>query len=65
LPVALGAEVGEADFSYYPNYSIMSGMFADEARDLEVLKHGARRAIELADGQKPDDRIVSLLVKSW
>ncbi|KUN02866.1 methyltransferase [Streptomyces yokosukanensis] len=38
LRTALGRAEGEAEFTFYPHNSVMSGRFADRAEDLEVLK---------------------------
>ena len=55
---------GEANFTYYPGYSIMSGLFADEARDLDVLKAGARTQMARVSKVPVDDRRIELLVGS-
>ncbi|MDR3713479.1 MAG: FkbM family methyltransferase [Puia sp.] len=62
LPTALGASVGETEFTYYPKYTLMSSMFADEKRDLDVLKAGAKTEFERQQGKIPEDRIVDMLV---
>jgi len=62
FPVALGDRDGETEFSYYPNYSIMSGMFADAAQDFETLRAGARAQYEAKYRRVPSDREMELLV---
>lgn len=70
IDAALGAAAGQARFTYYPGYSLMSGLFADRERDLDVLRAGARtqiaqatksavseRKVELAVGDKLDDAV--------
>ena len=71
VEAALGAAAGEACFTYYPGYSLMSGLFAERERDLNVLRAGARtqmtqalkrsavgeRMIELAVGDKLEDAV--------
>jgi polyketide synthase PksN len=61
---ALGDSTGEIEFSFYPRYSIMSGMFADKQQDIEVLKAGARTQYERRYGSAPDDRMLQHLVNS-
>lgn len=61
---ALGDHTGEVEFSYYPHYSIMSGMFADEKQDLAVLRAGARTQYVDKYGSEPDARMLDLLVGS-
>ncbi|MGE0383649.1 MAG: FkbM family methyltransferase [Gammaproteobacteria bacterium] len=61
---ALGAEIGEVDLSYYPHYSILSGIFADERQDLEVLRAGARTQYESKYHHPPSERELELLVGS-
>jgi FkbM family methyltransferase len=61
FPIALGASDGVAEFSYYPHYSIISGMFADEAQDMEVLRAGARTMYVEKYRREPDERELELL----
>lgn len=61
---ALGDTEGQVEFSYYPHYSIMSGMHADEQQDLALLKAGARTQYREKYGSEPDERMVELLVGS-
>ncbi len=61
---ALGDSEGEAEFTYYPGYSIMSGLFADKDRDLEVLKAGARTQFARASKVVVEDRMIDMLVGS-
>ncbi|MGD0607606.1 MAG: FkbM family methyltransferase [Streptosporangiaceae bacterium] len=48
LNSGLGRHPGEVTFSYYPNNTLMSGIYGDAAEDREVLRsylaHGAGRA---------------------
>jgi FkbM family methyltransferase len=59
---AVGRESGEAEFTYYPQYTIMSGIFADENRDLNVLKAGARTQYRQRYGAAADEHMIELLV---
>jgi FkbM family methyltransferase len=52
LNCGLGSRSGEVSFSYYPNNTLMSGMYGDAAEDREVLRSYLRTA---ADGQLPDN----------
>jgi FkbM family methyltransferase len=61
FPVALGASEGIAEFSYYPHYSIISGMFADESQDMEVLRAGARTLYVEKYKRQPDERELDFL----
>jgi FkbM family methyltransferase len=45
LPVGLGDQDGEAPFTYYPGYSILSGFHADPAEDERLLAAGIRRQL--------------------
>ncbi|MBE7494825.1 MAG: FkbM family methyltransferase [Verrucomicrobiaceae bacterium] len=54
---------GEAVFTYYPDYSIMSGFHADAARDAGVLAAGIRQELHSRAGtgrQVPESLIESL-----
>jgi polyketide synthase PksN len=62
FPTALGQTTGDVEFSYYPHYSILSGMHADEAQDLEVLRAGARTQYEQKYGSAPGERELEFLV---
>ncbi|MDE3177946.1 MAG: FkbM family methyltransferase [Pseudomonadota bacterium] len=62
LESALGDFEGEADFTYYPGYSIMSGLFADEDRDLDVLKAGARTQMARLSKFQVEERMIDALV---
>jgi FkbM family methyltransferase len=64
FPIALGDREGEAEFSYYPHYSIISGMFADEEQDMAVLRAGARTQYQQKYRRDPDERELDLLVGS-
>jgi polyketide synthase PksN len=64
FPVALGDRDGETDFSYYPQYSILSGMFAEETRDLDTLRAGARTLYVEKYRSEPSERELDLLVGS-
>jgi amino acid adenylation domain-containing protein/FkbM family methyltransferase len=46
----LGAVSGEAEFTYYPHASILSGRFADARSEQEVVKHYLRNQIRLDEG---------------
>jgi FkbM family methyltransferase len=61
---ALGDTTGEIEFSYYPRYSIMSGMFANEQDDVQLLKAGARTQFERKYGSAPNERALQVLVNS-
>jgi FkbM family methyltransferase len=65
FPTALSDRAGEAGFSYYPRYSILSGMHADEGEDLELLKAGARVEYEKRYGSAPDERVLGVMAGSW
>ncbi len=41
-PVAAGASSGEDTFTYYPKYTILSGLHADRKRDAEILLTGIK-----------------------
>ena len=60
---ALGENEGEADFTYYPGYSIMSGLFADRNRDLDVLKTGARTQLARLSEPCDDESMIDVLVE--
>ena len=62
LNAALGDAEGEAQFTYYPNYTIMSSMFADKQRDGNVLRAGARTQLERKYHRAADERMVEYLV---
>ncbi|GAA3760286.1 hypothetical protein GCM10022402_42760 [Salinactinospora qingdaonensis] len=54
----LGSDAGEVDFTYYPNNSVMSGMYAEAAADRDVL----RSYLVTGDGAQPGpqfDRLVA------
>lgn len=62
----LADQDGEADFTYYPDYSIMSGFGVDPAKDAGVLSSGIRN--QLARGRTrateiPDEFINHLVEK--
>ncbi len=63
-PVALGDSARTVEFSYYPNYSIISGMFADEGQDLTTLRAGAKTQYEERFGVAPSERELDFLVGS-
>ena len=62
--VALWDREGEVEFSYYPHYSIISGMFAEQEQDMGVLRAGARTRYLQKYGREPDERELDLLVGS-
>ncbi|MBC7489763.1 MAG: FkbM family methyltransferase [Glaciimonas sp.] len=64
FPTALGDTVGEVEFSYYPGYSILSGMFADEEQDLAVLRAGAQTQYIKKYAVAPSGRELEILVGS-
>lgn len=64
FPIALGDSEGEVEFGYYPHYSIISGMFADEEQDMAVLRAGARTQYQQKYRREPDERELDLLVGS-
>ncbi len=47
LNCGLGRRVGEVSFSYYPNNTLMSGMYGDAEEDREVLRSYLRTAAEI------------------
>ncbi len=53
---------GTATFTYYPNYSIMSGFHASTARDKALLKRAASRQLEQRGLASVDDRMLETLV---
>ncbi len=59
---ALGDHEGEVEFTYYPNYTIMSSMLADKERDDQVLRAGARTQCEREFGAATDERMIEFLV---
>jgi len=61
---ALGDSAGEAEFTYYPGYSIMSGLFANKDRDLDVLKAGARTQAARLSKVTVEERFIDALVGS-
>jgi FkbM family methyltransferase len=65
FPTALGETTGEAEFSYYPSYSILSGLCANEAEDIELLKAGARVEYEQRYRAAPDERVLGVMAASW
>jgi FkbM family methyltransferase len=64
FPIALGDREDEVEFGYYPHYSIISGMFADEAQDMAMLRAGARTLYQQKYRREPDERELDLLVGS-
>ncbi|MGB8200062.1 MAG: FkbM family methyltransferase, partial [Pseudonocardiaceae bacterium] len=65
LNCGLGSRTGEAAFCYYPNNTLMSGMYGDAEEDRTVLRSYLRTALdlELLDVDPPDvaaqfDRLV-------
>jgi FkbM family methyltransferase len=56
---------GEATFTYYPHYSIMSGFHAEPEQDKETLRKGIRRHLEQQafDPQEIQDRALDRMVK--
>lgn len=60
---ALGEAEGECTMSFYPNYTIMSSMFADEDEDLETLRRGAKAEMQLHHGRELDNRILDVFLK--
>ncbi len=64
LPTALGEREGEASFTFYPNYTLMSSLVADRGRDLDVLKAGVRTKFHRQRGVLPRERLVDMAVGS-
>jgi len=64
VPKALGATSGSMQITYYPNYTIMSSLFADAAEDLDTLRAGARADMKARVGRELDDRILDSFVKN-
>lgn len=62
LGQALGDGEGEAEFTFYPNYTIMSSMVADKGRDDQVLRAAARSEYERQSGAAAKDNVVDYLV---
>ena len=62
LPSALGDSIGDAEFTYYPKYTLMSSLFADQQRDLGVLKAGAKTELARRRGTVPEERLVDMIV---
>jgi FkbM family methyltransferase len=56
LNYGLGSRSGEIAFSYYPNNTLMSGMYGDAAEDREVLRSYLRTA---ADAELPEVELVA------
>lgn len=52
---ALLDKLGPQSFTYYPHYSIMSGLRADPAMDIEILRNGAATQL----GTRSDDPAIS------
>jgi FkbM family methyltransferase len=61
---ALGDSEGEAEFTYYPGYSIMSGLFANKNRDLDVLKAGARTQVARVSEFSVEECMIDALVRN-
>ena len=59
---ALGDSTGEAEFTYYPGYSIMSGLFANKDRDLDTLKSGARTQAAQKNKAIVEERFINAIV---
>lgn len=62
--MALGDKNGKVEFTYYPNYTIMSSMLADKSRDDRVLRAGARTEYERQSGSVAEDRLIDILVSN-
>ena len=60
--VAVSDAEAELDFTYYPNYSIMSGTMADAAQDLEILKKGAIHQLGPQTSPETAERMADMLV---
>jgi len=58
-------EEKEASFTYYPNYSIISGFYADLEDDKQTLSVGVRNQMQksIPDGSVASDRFVDFLLK--
>lgn len=61
--VAASDAGGELEFTYYPNYSIMSGTMADTAQDLEILKKGAIHQLGPQASPEVAERMAEMLVR--
>ena len=64
FPTALGDTVGVTEFFYYPDYSILSGMFCDEQQDLAVLRAGVQTQYMSKYKRPLSERDLALLVGS-
>lgn len=60
--VAVSDAEAELEFTYYPNYSIMSGTMADAAQDLQILKKGAIHQLGPQASAETADRMAEMLV---
>lgn len=65
-PCGLSDKNGEADFTYYPNYSIMSGFHAEPDADIETLSAGIRNQLrkEGPEDPHPNAELVRALSKT-
>jgi FkbM family methyltransferase len=48
FPVGVGDSDKSIEFTYYPEYSILSGFYAEPEKDRELLEAGARNQLEAA-----------------
>ena len=60
--VAVSDAEAELEFTYYPNYSIMSGTMADAAQDLDILKKGAIHQLGPQASRETAERMAEMLV---
>ena len=59
---ALGENEGKSEFTYYPNYTIMSSMVANKQRDGDVLRAGIRTEYDRRFHKVADERMVEHMV---
>jgi len=61
--VAMGPAVGETEFTYYPNNTIMSGLLVDTDRDRVALISSIQTDYEIKTGRKLEDRMAEILLE--
>lgn len=62
IPEALSRKPGKSQFTYYPNYSIMSGIDAQKNRDEALLKRGAASQLAEKGLENAGDAMLEALV---
>lgn len=62
IGAAVGAEIGEADFTYYPNNTIISSLVADLDRDRRAVAASLQSEYEQRSGERIEERFLEALV---